>query len=150
MADAHVKMQRIKRANRVKMDVLASALAPEILHARVPRLAEAAEGRQEYKNLLDTVSKLGAYCRANGFDPTRTFQHVAQIDQSVWAAILEVFAKYDYETGELMDDGLLYRTVVKDNGESVVQLNRDFFYTLIQHLEASGYPCDMRSKVKLN
>jgi len=150
MADAHVKMQRIKRANRNKLDVLGSALNPEILHARVPRLAEAAEGRQEYKNLLETVSKLGAHCRANGFDPTRTFQHVAQIDQSVWAVILEVFAKYDYETGELMDDGLLYRTEVKPNGESVLRLNRDFFYTLIGHLEASGYPCDMRSKIKLN
>ena len=146
MADAHVKMQRIKRENRVLLNVLGSALNPEVLHERVPRLAQAAEGRQELQKLKEELSVFGAHCRANGFDPTRTFQHVATIDQSVWSVILEMFAKYNEESGELEDDGLLYKTDPKDN---TLKLNRDFFYTLVAHLEASGYTCDMRSKIKL-
>ena len=141
---AQVKMARIKRENRHALNLLGSTLAPEVLHAHVPRLATAAEGRQEYKNMVDTLSKLGAHCRAGGFDPTRQFQHVANIDQSVWSVILEVFGRFS-EDGELMDDGLLY--VKDENG--TIKMNRDFFYTLIEHLEASGYKCDMRSKIKL-
>ena len=144
--DAHVKMQRIKRENRAHLNVLADVLNPEVLHARVPRLATSHEGRLEMKAFKDEMSVFGKLCRANGFDPTRTFQHVATIDQSVWSAILEVFAKYDEESGELMDDGLLYKTDPKDN---TVKLNKDFFYAIVDYLESIGVPTAMRGKIKL-
>lgn len=143
--DGHVKMQRIKTANRTRMQMFADILKPEVLHKAVPRLAQVDEARQEYKNMAETMSTFGAYCRANGFDPTRTFQYVANIDQSVWSAILEAFGKFDEETGELVEDGLLYKT--DENG--TIKLNRDFFYALLSFLEASGYRVDMRSKIKL-
>lgn len=142
----HVKMQRITRQNRVHLQALREALNPEVLHAAVPRLATAAEGMVEYKAMMSEVSQLGKYCRADGFDPTRTFQHVAKIEVSVWSAILEAFGQFDQETGELGHDGLLYRTDI--NG--TIRLNRDFFYALIGWLEASGYVCDMRSKIKIH
>ena len=146
MSTGHVKMQRITRNNRVHLQALREALNPEVLHAAVPRLATAAEGMAEYKAVMDEISQLGAYCRVNGFDPTRTYQHVAKIESSVWSAILETFGQFDQETGDLGHDGLLYRT--DTNG--TIRLNRDFFYALIQWLEASGYQCDMRQKIKLN
>lgn len=144
--DGHVKMQRITRNNRVHLQALREALNPEVLHAAVPRLATAAEGMAEYKALMDEMSQLGAYCRANGFDPTRTFQHVAKIESSVWSAILEAFGKFDEESGELGHDGLLYKT----DTDGVIRLNKDFFFALVNWLEASGYQCDMRRKIKLN
>ena len=143
--DGHIKMQRIKSKNKVRLQMFADILNPEVLHNAVPRLSTVAEGRQEYKELLDQMTVFGKYCRANGFDPTRTFQHVAQIDSSVWSAILEAFAKYDETTGELMDDGLLYKTDL----DGRVKLNKEFFFALIGYLESAGYPCDMRGKVKL-
>lgn len=143
--DGHVKMQRIKSKNKVRLQMFADILNPDVLHTAVPRLASAAEGRAEYKQLLDQMSVFGKHCRANGFDPTRTFQHVAQIDVSVWSAILEAFAKYDEATGELQDDGLLY----KADTDGKVKLNKEFFFSLISYLEAAGYPCDMRGKIKL-
>lgn len=146
MSTGHVKMQRITRQNRVHLQALREALNPEVLHAAVPRLATAAEGMVEYKAMMSEVSQLGKYCRADGFDPTRTFQHVAKIEVSVWSAILEAFGQFDQETGELGHDGLLYRTDI--NG--TIRLNRDFFYALIGWLEASGYVCDMRSKIKIH
>jgi hypothetical protein len=142
----HVKMQRITRQNRVHLQALREALNPEVLHAAVPRLATAAEGMVEYKAMMSEVSQLGKYCRADGFDPTRTFQHVAKIEVSVWSAILEAFGQFDQETGELGHDGLLYRTDI----DGTIRLNRDFFYALIGWLEASGYVCDMRSKIKIH
>lgn len=143
--DGHVKMQRIKSKNRIHLQMFGEILNPNVLHSAVPRLAAVQEARVEYRNMADTMSKLGAHCRVNGFDPTRTFQYVANIDQSVWSAILEAFAKHDPETGELVDDGLLYKT--DENG--TIKLNRDFFFTLLSFLEESGYVCDMRSKVKI-
>ena len=145
--DGHVKMQRIQQKNRVQLQAFREALAPEVLHAAVPRLATVAEARVEMKAINDTITQLGAYCRANGFDPTRQFQHVAQIDVAVWSAIVEAFGKFDEETGELGHDGLLY---IKDPGTGSVKMNKAFFYALLNWLEASGYPCDMRGKIKLN
>lgn len=147
MSTGHVKMQRITRQNRVQLQALREALNPEVLHAAVPRLATAAEGMREYKAIMDEMSQLGAYCRANGFDPTRTFQHVAKIESSVWSAILEAFGKYDPESGELGHDGLLY---IADPVTGRTQLNKPFFFALINWLEASGYSCDMRRGIKLN
>jgi hypothetical protein len=134
--DGHVKVQRIQRQNRVRLQMFADILKPEVLHRAVPRLATAAEGRAEWKSLTEEMSTLGAYCRVGGFDPSRKFQHVAQIDSSVWSAILEAFGKFDEESGELMNGG--------------IKLNKDFFYALITFLEAEGYPCDMRGKIKLH
>lgn len=144
--NGHVKMQRIQRANRVRLQMFSDILQPEVLHSRVPRLAQVAEARAEMRAILETQAALGRFCRAGGFDPTRTFQHVANIDSSVWSAILEAFGKFHEETGELMDDGLLYKT--DENG--TIKLNRDFFYALIDWLESSGYECDYRGKIKLN
>jgi hypothetical protein len=143
--DGNIKMQRIKAENRVQLDRLAEILNPSVLHTAVPRLATAEEGRKELKGRLNEMSTLGSYCRTNGFDPTRSFQHVATIEQSVWSAILESFAKYN-EAGELIHDGLLY----KSDEDGTVKLNKDFFYALIGFLNESGYQCDMRNKIKLN
>jgi hypothetical protein len=139
-------MQRIKAQNRTQLQMFADILKPEVLHTAVPRLATANEGRAEYKAVLDEMSTLGKYCNEGGFDPTRTFQHVANIDTSVWSAILEVFGKFDEETGELAHDGLLYRT----DEHGTVKLNKPFFYALIEFLEAEGYNADMRGKTKLH
>jgi hypothetical protein len=79
------------------------------------------------------------------FAPGTQFQHVAQIDPSVWSAILEVFAKIDPETGDPMHDGLLYKEDERGN----IILNRPFFYTLVEYLQAHGYECDMRTKRRL-
>lgn len=141
-----VKMNRIKAQNKGVMGLLGEVVNPEVLHPRVSKLKTTAQNRVEFRNLMDTMSTLGAHCRANGFDPTRTFQHVANIDNEIWVLILDMFAKYDPVTGELMDDGLLYRF---DESTKALKLNKDFFYALISHLEASGYPCDMRGKIKL-
>jgi hypothetical protein len=139
---SHVKVQRIQRQNRVRMQMLAEILQPEVLHAAVPRLATAAEGRAEYQNIMAQQSALAKYTQAGGFDPTRTFQHVAKIESSVWSAILECFGKFDEKTGELADDGLLYKT--DENG--TIKLNRDFLIAIVEMLEASGYVCDMRGR----
>jgi hypothetical protein len=138
-------MQRIQRQNQVRLQMFADILKPEVLHTAVPRLATAAEGARELRSMNDELSALGAYCRVNGFDPTRKFQHVAHIEQSIWSAILEAFGKFDEETGVLQDDGLLYRTDI----DGTIKLNKPFFYALITYLDANGYECDMRNKIKL-
>lgn len=140
-----IKINRIKRNNKAGMNLLADILSPEVLHARIPRLADVAEARVEYRNMMNTLQTFGKHTRASGFTPNGQFQYVAQIDQAVWSAILEVFGKYDPESGELMDDGLLYVSDERGN----VKLNKDFFYALLGVLQAAGYQCDMRGKVKL-
>lgn len=112
----------------------------------VPKLRATAENRIAFRNMEDSMSKLGAYVRANGFDPTRMFQHVANIDTEIWALILRMFAKED-DDGNLLDDGLLYKTNPRTN---TPELNKTFFYALIGYLEACGIPCDMRGKIKIN
>jgi hypothetical protein len=141
MNSGELRVNRIKSRNRAGMAMLDDILSPEVLHARVPRLATVAEARHELKNRNQELSTLGKFVRADGFDPTRNFQHVMQIDQSVWAAVLEVFARYT-EKGELMDDGLLY--VANEQGNIV--LNKPFFYALLSG-PLSAY--DMRGKIKL-
>jgi len=141
---AELKMNRIKAANKGELGLLREVLNPDALHPRVSKLAMTAENRIEYRNMMKTFSALGAATNVNGFDPTRTFQHVANVDTEVWTLILDMFAKFD-DDGNLMDDGLLYKTDTKDN---CIKLNKPFFYALISFLEASGYPCDMRTKIK--
>jgi hypothetical protein len=144
-----IKINKIKRENATHMQLLGEVLKPEVLHSHVPRLATVAEARVEYRNKMNTVQALGAQTGATGFDPSRKFQYVAQIDQAVWSAILEVFARYEVENADdpnspsrLMDDGLLYVTDLRGN----VVLNRPFFYAL---LAGPLKDYDMRGKVKL-
>lgn len=137
-----ITINRIKRENAVHMQIVSEVIKPEVLHAHVPRLADVAQARAEYRNKMNTLQALGAHSRATGFDPTRQFQYVAQIDQSIWSMILEVFAKYN-EQGELMHDGLLYVTDMRNN----VVINRPFFYAL---LAGPLREYDMRGKIKLN
>lgn len=144
--DGHVKMQRIQRQNQVRVQMFADIMKPEVLHAAVPRLASAAEGRAEIRTINEEMAAMGRFCRVGGFDPTRTFQHVAQIDVAVWSAIVEAFGKFDEATGELLDDGLLY----KKDASGTIKMNKDFFYMLINALTAAGYECDMRGKIKLH
>jgi len=146
MSRAEIKINKIKAKNKVALEVLKDVVKPEVLHAAVPRLAEVQEARVEHRNKMNEIQQWGKYHNTPGFDPHGVMQYVAQIDQAVWAGILDTFARHDPETGELMDDGLLYITDQRGN----LILNRDFFYTIIQELQSAGYECDMRGKVKVH
>jgi hypothetical protein len=134
-----MRMKRIKRENKAEMNLLSSILAPEVLHKAVPRLADVQEARIEMRNMKRQMDTFTDYA------PGTQFHHVAQIDIAPWSAILEVFAKFDPETGNPMHDGLLF--ITDEHGK--VMLNRDFFYSLIEMLETAGYVCDMRTRKRL-
>jgi len=142
---ADLKVSRIKSQNAGALGLLGATVAPESL-GRIAKLAETRQNVVELRAVRQTMTTLGLYCRADSFDPTRTFQHIANIDNEIWQVILGMFARYDEETGEFMDDGLLYKF---DSHAGCVKLNKDFFFALIEFLEASGYPCDMRGKIRL-
>jgi hypothetical protein len=129
-------MQRIRRDNTAELKVLASILQPEVLAERVPRLMDVQEARVQQRNI---ERQMAAF---RDFEKGAKFQHVAQIDQSVWGAILEVFARINPETGEPECDGLLYHEDARGN----VVVNKAFFITLVEYLQAHGYQCDMRTK----
>lgn len=135
---------RIKGASAGSLSLLGETV--KLAQEHVPKLRASAENRVEFRNMEDAMSKLGAHCRANGFDPTRTYQHVANFDSEIWALVVKMFAKED-DDGNLLDDGLLYKW---DNRTQNVVLNKDFFYALLGYLEACGIPCDMRGKIKIN
>lgn len=137
MTNGDVKINVIKRQNKVAMETVAEVA--KLATTRVARLGEVQEARQMHKNRMETIRELGKLRDAH-------MHYVAQIDNSIWAMILDVFARVDENTGELIDDGLLYKWDV-DKGCHV--LNRDFFYALISMLEAQGYQCDMRGKNQL-
>jgi hypothetical protein len=139
------KVTRIKGASPGSLALLGETV--KLAQEYVPKLRASAENRVEFRNMEDSMSQLGAYCRKNGFDATRSFQHIANLDNEVWLMILAMFAKEDPETGELQDDGLLYKF---DESTKNVRLNKPFFYALIGYLEALGIPCDMRGKIKLS
>jgi hypothetical protein len=145
MVAGDIKIQRIQRKHRAEMELLGSVLKPEVLHVAVPRLASVTEARVEYANKMKTISTLAPDVPGSqGYDPTRKFLHVAQIDQSVWAAILTVFGKTD-DKGQPLEDGLLY----KEDDRGFIRMNRDFFFALLDFLQAQGYNCDMRMKKRL-
>jgi hypothetical protein len=141
---AELKINRIKSANRGSLSLLGDSVSMAL--ATVPKLQQTAKNRVEFRRMEDSMSKLGAYCRVNGFDPSRSFQHVANIDSEVWALIVSMFAKED-DDGNLLDDGLLYKY---DESKGCVSLNKDFFFALIDYLESCGIPVDMRGRIKLN
>ena len=95
-------------------------------------MGEVAEARAQHKARMDTIRELGQWKAKN-------LNYVAQIDQSVWSAVLSVFARHDPESGELIDDGLLYKT--DENG--TLKLNKDFFFAL---LDGPLKDCDFRFK----
>jgi len=140
-----IRINRIKSANKAQLGLLGEVVgrAQEV----DPVLRQTAYNRDEFRRMEDSMSALGAYCRKNGFDPSRRFQHVANFDNAVWLLVLEMFAKYDMETGDLMDDGLLYKT---DPNTNTVKLNKPFFYALVSYFESMGIPVDMRGKIKIN
>lgn len=142
---AEVKMNRIKAAHKSELNLLTDVV--KTAQKTIPKLQQTAEAAHELRNMEDTLSTLGAYVKANGFDPTRTFQHVAKFDTEVWTLILDMFAKYDPETGELMDDGLLYKY---DPAANALKLNKDFFYAIVSYFDACGIECDMRAKINVH
>ena len=141
---ADFRITRIKAANKGVMTLLGETVL--LAQEHVPKLRKTAENRVTRRNMEDTLTQLGSYCRKNGFDPTRTLQHVANYDTEVWTLVLQMFAKYDDE-GNFMDDGLLYKWDMRTNN---VALNKDFFYALLSYFEALGIPCDMRGKITVN
>jgi len=136
-----LKVNRIKSANAGSLALLGDAV--KLAQEAIPKLATTAQNRQERKEILDTVSTLGEYCHVNGFDPTRTFQHVANFDTEVWTLVLAMFAKED-DDGNLMDDGLLYKW---NNERGCLVLNKDFFFAILSYFESLGVNCDMRGKI---
>ena len=139
MKKTRIKINTIKSQNKAHLNLLSEVVAPDTLFSRVPRLEEVAKARVEHKNKFNTIRELGQVT-------TERMHYVAQIDQSVWSAILEVFAKYHPVSGELMDDGLLYKF---DQEKGCLVLNKDFFYTILEVLEQAGDQCDMRGKNKI-
>jgi hypothetical protein len=135
---------RIKSQNKGALGVFGNVM-PTLLESNL-KIATTRANVVELRAMKQTASTLGLYCRADGFDPTRSFQHVANVDNEIWQVILGMFARYDEETGEFMDDGLLYKY---DTTVGCVKLYKPFFYAIIDFLEASGYACDMRGKIKL-
>ena len=134
-----IVMKRMKRESAAELKILGSIVQPEVLHRAVPRLADVQEARVERKNINRQMQLFSQFSKGG------SLQHVAQIDQSVWSAILQIFAKTDPETGAFEDDGLLYKEDFRGN----VVINRPFFYMLIEYLTSCGYKVDMRTTTRL-
>jgi hypothetical protein len=143
MSSGDFKIARIKSRHKAELSLLSDVVTTA--QVRVPILKATAEVRREKVNMEDALAALGKYTKTGGFDPTRTFQHVANFDTSVWTLVLDMFARYDAD-GNLMDDGLLYKTDI--NG--TLKINKDFFYALLDYFESQGIECDYRGKIILN
>lgn len=130
---SEVKVNRIKRENVHLFNLLETALTDGELLIRSRDMREKMDVVKKRQEMLATAQALTQAASKGGFDPTRHFQLVANnVDPSVWRVILDTFARYDPETGEPMDDGLLYTTQPDDGtGELKVKLNKDFFYALL-------------------
>jgi hypothetical protein len=138
-----IKVNRIKSRHKAELALLGDVT--QMAQTRVAKLAETAKNRVEARNIVEAFSALGKHTRANGFDPTRTFQHVANFDTEIWTLILDMFARYD-DDGNQIDDGLLYKW---NHEKGCLQLNKDFFFALVSYFEAQGISCDMRGRIKL-
>ncbi len=126
---SEIKINRIKRQNAHLFSVLESALGSDDLELRSKDMREKMKGVRQRQEMLQSMEILSKHVRAFGFDPSRKFQLVANnVDPAVWRAILDTFARYDPETGEQMDDGLLYKT---DPRTGQLALQKDFFYALL-------------------
>jgi len=142
---SEIKISRIKAKDKVKFNLIKNIVSSKELYARTPRLEEVQEARTQHKNLINEIRQWGSVEKVHGSISEKNLAYVAQIDSSIWAAILEVFAKHDPETGELIDDGLLYKADERGN----IVLNRDFFYALLDELNDAGYAADMRGRRKI-
>lgn len=131
-----LKTKVILANNKTHMKVLEEIVDPTVLHARVPRLGEIAEARALHKARMDTIRELGQWKAKN-------LRYAAQIDQSIWSVVCSIFARHDPETGQLIDDGLLYKY---DPRTGMEVLNRDFFFALLDG-PLKGY--DFRKKKTL-
>lgn len=126
---SEIKINRVKRQNAHLFSVLESALGSDDLELRSKDMREKMKGVRERQEMIHSMEKLTKYVKASGFDPTRQFQLVANnVDPAVWRAILDTFARYDPESGEQIDDGLLYKT---DPRTGQLALQKDFFYALL-------------------
>lgn len=130
------KKAMLRSRAKVQVDVITDVVDPAVLHPRVPRIESVAEARVEHRNLVNTMRELGKYRDAH-------MNYVANIDSSIWSAVVSCFARHDPETGELMDDGLLYRWSPE---KGCLVLNKDFFYAL---LDGPLKQFDMRGKNKV-
>ena len=144
MSSGDFKIARIKSRHKAELGLLGDAT--KLAQERVPILKATAETRREVQSMTDALSTLAKYTKTGGFDPTRTFQHVANFDVPIWTLILDMFARYD-EDGNQMDDGLLYKT---DPVDGVLKINKDFFYALVDYFREQGIDCDMRGRIILN
>jgi len=142
MTSGDFKITRIKAANQAALNLMGDVL--NLAHEKLPELAADQKATLEFQHMSEELSALGKHVRANGFDPTRTFQHVARFSQPVWQLIIDMFGRFD-DQGNLMDDGMLYKEI-----EGRVQLYKPGFFAIVGFLEASGIKCDMRGKIKLN
>jgi len=142
MTSGDFKITRIKAANQAALNLMGDVL--NLAHEKLPELAADQQATIEFQHMAEELSALGKHVRANGFDPTRTFQHVARFSQPVWQLIIDMFGRFDDE-GNLMDDGMLYKEIA-----GRVQLYKPGFFAIVGFLEASGIKCDMRGKIKLN
>jgi len=129
-----VKVNRLKRENAHLFNLLENALTDGTLLIRSKDMRHKMAAVKERQEMLHTADVLThAATKGGKFDPTKQFHLVANnVDPAVWRAILDTFARTDPETGEPMDDGLLYTTQADDGtGEQKVKLNKDFFYALL-------------------
>lgn len=127
-----VKVNRIKRENVHLFNLLENALTDGTLLLRSRDMRAKMGVVKDRQEMLQTARAF-AHAMGGKFDPTKHFQMVANnVDPAVWRVILDTFARIDPETGEPMDDGLLYTTQADDGtGELKVKLNKDFFYALL-------------------
>jgi hypothetical protein len=130
---SEVKVNRIKRENVHLFNLLENALTDGTLLIRSRDMREKMVAVKERQEMLQTAQAFTQAMSKGRFDPTSHFQLVANnVDPAAWRAILDVFARIDPETGEPMDDGLLYTTQPDDGtGELKIRLNKDFFYALL-------------------
>lgn len=141
---SELKINRVKRQNAHLFGVLESALDSDDLLLRSPDMRQKMAAVKERSEMMQSFDQLTKFTRAQGFDPSRNFQLVAgSVEPAVWRVILDTFARVDPETGEYMDDGLLYTT---DPVSGKISLNKDFFYAL---LAGPLKRWDMRGKIKV-
>lgn len=123
-----VKINRVKRENAHLFGVLESALGGQELEMRSKDMRQKMAAVRQRQEMIQSMDALTKFTKAGNFDPTRSFQLVANnVDPAIWRVILDTFARIDPVSGEPMDDGLLY--ITNDKGEVV--LNKTFFYALL-------------------
>jgi hypothetical protein len=70
--------------------LLTETLTTDNLEKAAPRLATFHEGIDDWRNMQNEISAMGAFCRRTGFTPDKSMQRLATIPTSVKKAIQEV------------------------------------------------------------